>query len=129
MAIETFEEALAWVYETRNTCLALGNVSESLDRKIVQQCRENGVFESIPLIALEHRRLNAVYKTGRIRKELHQELDLIRRMDDLGRKLLAAGWIPIQLTANALNKTVERAKEYVAAGFVSAQYGLPVSKD
>lgn len=125
--MKTIKEALAWVYAVRSTFLVLGDLPDAIDEKLVSTCRETGVVEEIPLIALEHRRLHAVFQTSRIPKDFKQQLDLLDRMDALGNKLIAKGWNSIQLTANALNTTVERAKESVAAGIVSAQYGVPAS--
>ena len=119
----TFNEGMAWAKSTRVTYLALGDDPQSLDMTLVPIIRESGSIEKIPLIAIEHCRLNAVYQSCHM--DARQKFDLLAMMDEAGHKLLAAGWSHLQLTANALNKTVERAKESVDAGFYSVRYGIP----
>lgn len=125
MAIKTYEQALAWVFSLRNTYLSFGEDPCGLDMKMQPQCRETGAFENIPLVAIEHQRLSALWGSAQVLKDIGQQLDLIQRMDQAGRKLLAVGWSPLQLTANALNKTEDCAKAYVEAGYISLRYGLP----
>lgn len=121
--ITNLNEALAWVMAPRRTLELLGAPAGDFDA--VRQVRDSGAVEEIPRIAQEHRRLHAVLSDGGVPKTLRDELDLYDRIDAVARQLQESGWTPIQLTANALNLTVEHAQELVDAGIYHARYGMP----
>lgn len=124
--MKTLTQALAWVYGTRNTFIAMGDDPDVIDLKTVTAYRDSGSQEEVPLIALEHRRIQAVLGTRTVEKSILEELDLYDTRDKLGKRLLDLGWTHIQLTANALNTTISHAKALVNEGIYSELYGIPI---
>lgn len=124
--MKTIAQALAWVYETRNLFIAMGNEPTVIDLRTVTAYRDSGSQEEVPLIALEHRRLQAVLETNSVEKSILEELYLYDARDKLGKRLLDLGWTHIRITANALNTTISHAKALVKEGIYSELYGIPI---
>lgn len=77
--------------------------------------REGGQEERVPQLAVDHRKAHA------------SDADLDTK-DDLAEKLSELGWTDEQISANALNVTVDRFRQLVKAGTYSDGYGLSTRK-